>query len=457
MSFSQFALNDKLLAAMIELGYKRATPIQEQAIPAVLQGYDILAGAQTGTGKTAAFSLPLLEKLGEEHQEAPRALILTPTRELAAQIDENIQAFAKYLDLKSTVVYGGVGMGGQIERIKEGVDIIVATPGRLIDLCLQRELDLSKVETLILDEADRMLDMGFIHDIDKIIKRLPAKRQNLMFSATYSLAVRELAATLLHRPVAIEVAKENSAAEKVKQKAFGVSQMAKTEFLIDLIKKEDWFQVLVFTRTKPAADRVTDELKKAGIPAAAIHGDKSQNVRTRALKAFKEGKTQALVATDVAARGIDIDQLEAVVNYELPNVAEDYVHRIGRTGRAGHDGLAVSLVSFGESRYLAAIEKLLKKKIRLDIQPSYNDRPPKSDDDKETKSGKTAGFLGKSSKSTKKTTFVDKGNSSQKNGEGIKPSSDRRNSKGGKPKSKTSVKAKQSAKKAKAKRKSRRK
>ena len=457
MSFSQFALNDKILAAVMELGYKRATPIQEQAIPAVLQGYDILAGAQTGTGKTAAFSLPLLEKLGEEHYTKPRALILTPTRELAAQIDENIQAYAKYLDIKSTVVYGGVGIGAQATRIQEGVDIIVATPGRLIDLCIEKDIDLSNVETLILDEADRMLDMGFIHDINKIILRLPRQRQNLMFSATYSIAVKELAAELLHRPVAIEVARENSAAESVKQKAYGVSQIAKTDFLIDLIKKEDWFQVLVFTRTKPAADRVTDELKKAGIPAAAIHGDKSQNVRTRALKAFKEGKTQALVATDVAARGIDIDKLEAVVNYELPNVAEDYVHRIGRTGRAGEDGLAISLVSFGESRYLAAIEKLLKKKIRLDIQPSYNERPPKSDDEKDGKSGKSAGFLDKKkSKSPKQSGFVDKNSSSQKNGEGVKNSRDDRRS--SKPSNKgKSVKAKQSAKKAKAKRKSRKK
>ena len=451
MSFKQFTLDTKILDAVKDLGYEQPTPIQEQAIPAILKGSDVLAGAQTGTGKTAAFVLPLLQKLGEEAKQLPRALILTPTRELAAQIDENIKSFAKNLELKSTVVYGGVGMGAQIQRIQDGVDIIVATPGRLIDL--------SEVKTLILDEADRMLDMGFIHDINKITHRMPKQRQNLMFSATYSVAVRDLAATLLDRPVGIDVSKQNSAAEKVNQNFFGVSQTAKSQFLVDLIKQEDWYQVLIFTRSKPAADRVATELQKAGIPAAAIHGDKTQNVRSRALKAFKKGETQALVATDVAARGIDIDKLEAVVNYELPNVAEDYIHRIGRTGRAGCGGIAVSLVSFSETRYLTAIEKILKTKVNLDIQPSYSERKPKGETEKKS----NLFFTDKrdSSQPAKTITFQDEKSPSLKNGEGIMSSGDeKRSSKPrgkGKGKSPSSMRAKQSSKKASAKRKSRRK
>ena len=380
MSFSNLGLNEEILKAIEDKGYKTPSPIQEKAIPVILEGVDVLAGAQTGTGKTAAFTLPLIQNLGGEHKKLPRALILTPTRELAAQIAENVEEYAKYTDLTSVVIFGGVGLKHQIDKLATGVDIIIATPGRFMDLCKQGHVTLTRIETLILDEADRMLDMGFVHDIKKIVARLPRQRQNLMFSATYSREIRSLSDTFLKNPISIEVAKENATAEKVAQEAYGVSKMGKSDFVTKLIKKEDWFQVLIFTRTKHGANNLADYLSKEGIPSAAIHGNKSQNARTRALAAFKAGKTQALVATDIAARGIDIDQLPVVINYELPNVAEDYVHRIGRTGRAGCDGLAISLVCPEEKSFFAGIERITKQKIAIEVQAGYNDRPDKNAD-----------------------------------------------------------------------------
>lgn len=383
MKFSDLALSEEILAAVEKQGYETPSPIQEKAIPVILQGRDVLAGAQTGTGKTAAFTLPLLQNLGHKHKAIPRALVLAPTRELAAQVGENVAKYSENLPLKSTVIFGGVGIHPQIKAIAAGVDIIIATPGRLMDLHNQKKVDLSKIETFILDEADRMLDMGFIHDIRKIIKLLPKERQNLMFSATYSREIKALANGLLHKAEKVEVAKENATADTVTQKAYGLSQSKKSKFLANLIKEENWFQVLIFTRTKHGANRLSGQLEKSGIKSAAIHGNKSQNARTRALADFKKSKIQALVATDIAARGIDIDQLPHVVNFELPNVPEDYVHRIGRTGRAGAEGLAVSLVSPDEMSYLKGIEKLLKSKIELEIQESFKDRREKREQKKE--------------------------------------------------------------------------
>ncbi|QOY54698.1 DEAD/DEAH box helicase [Candidatus Sulfurimonas marisnigri] len=367
MSFTTLGLSAPLLKAIKEQGYTEPTPIQKQAIPVILERKDILAGAQTGTGKTAGFTLPLLELLirakPTKAKHTVRALILTPTRELAAQVGESVELYGKHLPFKSTVIFGGVKINPQITKLRKGVDIIIATPGRLLDHMSQRTVDLRHIEFLILDEADRMLDMGFINDIRKILEVLPKQKQTLLFSATYSDEIKKLSDRLLNSPALIEVARRNTASETVKQAVYHVDQVRKRELLTHLINEGKWKQVLVFTRTKHGANRLTGQLEKDGITAVAIHGNKSQNARTKALADFKKGEVRVLVATDIAARGIDIDQLPHVVNYELPNVSEDYVHRIGRTGRAGNEGEAISLVCVDEHEYLENIEKLIKKDI----------------------------------------------------------------------------------------------
>jgi ATP-dependent RNA helicase RhlE len=381
MSFESLGLLDTLLRAIKEAGYTDPTPIQAQAIPAVLAGGDLLAGAQTGTGKTAGFTLPLLHQLASDPGAKPgarpviRALILTPTRELAAQVEESVRTYGKYLPLRSMVMFGGVGMNPQIDALRRGVDILVATPGRLLDHHQQGTLDLSHVKFFVLDEADRMLDMGFIHDIRRVLSILPAKKQSLLFSATFSDEIKALAEKLLHQPKSIEVARRNATADTIAQKVHPVDRDQKKELLTHLIKQNDWHQVLVFTRMKHGANRLVEYLQKQDISAMAIHGNKSQSARTRALADFKSGDLQVLVATDIAARGIDIDQLPHVVNYELPNVPEDYVHRIGRTGRAGADGEAVSLVCVDENGFLADIEKLIKRSIPQEMVPGFEPDP----------------------------------------------------------------------------------
>ena len=366
--FNQLGLAAPILRAIEDAGYTTPTPIQAKAIPQVLNGGDLLAGAQTGTGKTAGFTLPILHILQQAPSRAlakgkPRCLMLTPTRELAAQIEESVQTYGKYLPLKSMVVFGGVSINPQINRLNRGIDILVATPGRLLDLANQKAVDLSGVEILVLDEADRMLDMGFIHDIKKVLALLPKTRQNLLFSATFSDDIKRLADGLLNNPAFVEVARRNTASEMVAQTVHMVKQAHKSALVSHLIKQHQWEQVLIFTRTKHGANRLAEKLIKDGIMAAAIHGNKSQGARTKALDDFKSGQVTALVATDIAARGLDIDQLPQVVNFELPNVPEDYVHRIGRTGRAGSAGAAISLVDFEESKYLKDIEKLIKREI----------------------------------------------------------------------------------------------
>jgi ATP-dependent RNA helicase RhlE len=378
MSFNELGLSAVLLRAVGEQGYEMPTPVQAQAIPAILEGGDIMAAAQTGTGKTAGFTLPLLQRLNESQRppvRAPRALVLVPTRELAAQVQDSVRTYGKYLSLKSTVIFGGVGMNPQIQTLRRGVDIVVATPGRLLDHCRQRTVDLSHIEVLVLDEADRMLDMGFIHDIRKVLQLLPQQRQNLLFSATFSDDIRKLADRLLNAPKSIEVARRNTAAESVNQTIHPVSRGAKRALLSTLIRDNEWGQVLVFTRTKHGADRLAKQLETDGIACQAIHGNKSQSQRTRALGMFKQNRVRVLVATDIAARGLDIDQLPHVVNFELPNVAEDYVHRIGRTGRAGHGGEAVSLVCVDELKLLKGIERLLGRSIDRIIVPGFEPDP----------------------------------------------------------------------------------
>ena len=367
MSFSNLGLCTELLRAIKEEGYTTPTPIQTKAIPVILSKKDVLAAAQTGTGKTAGFTLPLLELLNKNYSKdkksVVKALILTPTRELATQVAQSVEVYGKYLPFKSAVIFGGVGINPQKAILKKGVDIITATPGRLLDLVSQDCLDLSKVEFLVLDEADRMLDMGFIHDIKKILSILPKHRQNLLFSATFSPEIKKLADGLLKTPVLIEASKANSTSHKVEQTVHHVDKERKKELLIHLLNKNSWKQVLVFTRTKHGANKLSEALIKDKITSAAIHGNKSQGARTKALDDFKAGTVRVLVATDIAARGIDIDQLPHVINFELPNVPEDYVHRIGRTGRAGNSGDAISLVCIDEHDYLLAIEKLIKQKI----------------------------------------------------------------------------------------------
>ncbi len=378
MTFDSLGLAPALLKAVAAEGYTPPTPVQAQAIPHVLAGTDLLAGAQTGTGKTAAFTLPLLHKLSfgrsvpnKFGNPGVRALILTPTRELAAQVEESIKTYGKFLQLKSAVIFGGVGMNPQIAQLRKGVDILVATPGRLLDLAGQGVLDLQTVQMLVLDEADRMLDMGFIHDIRKILVLLPKQRQTLLFSATFSGEIRELAQSFLHNPQSIQVTPPNTTVQRITQSWSLVSRDKKKEALAHIILKNNWNQVLAFTRTKFGANEVAAYLEKQGISAMALHGNKSQSARTQALAEFKSGKLRALVATDIAARGIDIEELPHVVNYEVPNVSEDYVHRIGRTGRAGKDGFAVSLVCLDEEGFLQDIEKFTKQRIPREDMPEF--------------------------------------------------------------------------------------
>lgn len=379
MSFKSFGLMAELVRAVSEKGYDEPTPVQQQAIPMILEGGDLLAGAQTGTGKTAGFVLPLLQNLMKRGKgggkRAVRALILAPTRELAAQVEESVRAYGKYLPLRSTVVFGGVSINMQIGKLRAGVDVLVATPGRLLDLIGQKAVDLSSVEILVLDEADRMLDMGFIHDIRKILGLLPKARQNLLFSATFSQEIRRLADGLLTSPKMIQIARQNTTAEGVSQIIHPVDSKRKKELLSFLINSQNWKQVLVFTRTKHGANRLSMQLEASGITSAAIHGNKSQGARTKALADFKRGEVRVLVATDIAARGLDIDQLPCVVNFDLPNVPEDYVHRIGRTGRAGNEGKAVSLVCVDEHKLLHDIERMLKTEIAKTIIPGYEPDP----------------------------------------------------------------------------------
>ncbi|HEY9190323.1 MAG TPA: DEAD/DEAH box helicase [Sulfurovum sp.] len=379
MSFTNLGLSEPLLKAIKEQGYDTPTPIQQKAIPVVIEGKDVLAAAQTGTGKTAGFTLPLLERLSRTkpkmQKKQIRALVLTPTRELAAQVAESVKTYGKNLPYSSTVIFGGVGINPQLAAIRKGVDIVIATPGRLLDIAGQKGIDFSALECLILDEADRMLDMGFIHDIKKLMKLMPQKRQTLLFSATFSPEIKALAEGLLNDPVLVEVARQNETADQITQVVHFVDKKRKRELLSQLIKAKKWKQVLVFTRTKHGANKLTKELEESGISAAAIHGNKSQGARTKALAAFKANEIRVLVATDIAARGIDIDQLPHVVNYELPNVPEDYVHRIGRTGRAGQSGEAVSLVCIDEHELLKNIEKFIKFKIpKVDI-PAFRPDP----------------------------------------------------------------------------------
>ncbi len=383
MSFSNLGLTDEIVRAVTEHGYTTPTPIQAQAIPAVLAGGDLLAGAQTGTGKTAGFTLPILQRLSTAAaapktttaQRPIRALILTPTRELAAQVEESVRTYGKYLKLTSAVIFGGVGINPQFKLLKHGVDILVATPGRLLDHMQQGTVNLNSIEILVLDEADRMLDMGFIRDIRKILAALPKRRQNLLFSATFSDEIKTLADGLLNAPAMIEVARRNSTVEIISQKIHPVDRDRKHPMLAHLIKTHQWTQVLVFTRTKHGANKLVEHLEKDGIRGMAIHGNKSQSARTKALSEFKDGNLQVLVATDIAARGIDIDQLPHVVNYDLPNVPEDYVHRIGRTGRAGATGEAISLVCVDEHDMLRDIEKLIKRSLPKEIIPGFEPDP----------------------------------------------------------------------------------
>ena len=379
MSFNDLGLMAQLVRAVGDQGYSSTTPVQAQSIPAILGGSDVMAAASTGTGKTAGFTLPLLQRLMEQppagNGRPVRALILAPTRELAAQVQESVNTYGRHLPLKSTAIFGGVGMRPQIQTLRRGVDILVATPGRLLDHMRQRTVDLSQVEILVLDEADRMLDMGFLPDIKKLIAAVSSTRQTLMFSATFSGEIRKLAAGMLRDPVQIQVAAENSATESVVQTIHPVGRSNKRALLSTLIRDGDWKQVLVFTRTKHGADRLAGQLEQDGVTAVAIHGNKSQGARTRALGGFKRGRVRVLVATDIAARGLDIEQLPHVVNYELPNTAEDYVHRIGRTGRAGHGGKALSLVCADERKQLRDIERLLRREINREVIPGFEPDP----------------------------------------------------------------------------------
>ena len=378
MSFKSLGLSDALLKAISKKGYTTPSPIQAKAIPPILEGKDVLASAQTGTGKTAGFTLPLLQILSQKEtlrHRPVRALVLTPTRELAAQVFANVKEYSEFMDLRSAVIFGGVNQRPQVAKLRQGVDILVATPGRLLDLQNQGFLSLSKIDVLVLDEADRMLDMGFLRDIERIMKLMPSRRQNLMFSATFSKDIKKLANGILHHPVQVEATPENSTVDAISQKVYRVAKAKKTGLIIKLISDGDWSQVLVFTRTKHGANRLCKKMISSGITAAAIHGNKSQGARTKALAGFKSGKVSVLVATDIAARGLDIPLLPHVINFELPNISEDYVHRIGRTGRAGASGEAISLVSADETSYLKSIEKLVGEKIPVEIVEGFEPDP----------------------------------------------------------------------------------
>ncbi|MCK8480188.1 DEAD/DEAH box helicase [Psychroserpens algicola] len=378
MSFQSLGLSEPLLKAISKKGYETPSPIQEKAIPPVLEGRDVLASAQTGTGKTAGFTLPLLHYLSENPKEKfrpIRALILTPTRELAAQVYESVRDYSEFLNIKSAVIFGGVNQKPQVATLRRGVDVLVATPGRLLDLQNQNLLSIKRVEVFVLDEADRMLDMGFLRDIERVMKLMPDKRQNLMFSATFSKDIRKLANSILNNPVQVEATPENTTVEAISQRVYRVAKTKKTGLIIKLISEGNWKQVLVFTRTKHGANRLTKKMTAAGISAAAIHGNKSQGARTKALAGFKNGSVRVMVATDIAARGLDIPLLPHVVNFELPNISEDYVHRIGRTGRAGANGQALSLVSADETSYLKNIEKLIGERIEVEIMEGFEPDP----------------------------------------------------------------------------------
>ena len=378
MSFKSLGLSDALLKAISKKGYTTPSPIQTKAIPPILEGKDVLASAQTGTGKTAGFTLPLLQILSQKEtlrHRPVRALVLTPTRELAAQVFANVQEYSEFLDLRSAVIFGGVNQKPQVAQLRQGVDILVATPGRLLDLQNQGVLSLAKINILVLDEADRMLDMGFLRDIERIMKLMPSRRQNLMFSATFSKDIKKLANGILNRPVQVEATPENTTVDAISQKVYRVAKAKKTGLIIKLISDGDWNQVLVFTRTKHGANRLCKKMISSGITAAAIHGNKSQGARTKALAGFKSGSVSVLVATDIAARGLDIPLLPHVINFELPNISEDYVHRIGRTGRAGASGEAISLVSADETSYLKSIEKLVDEKIPVEIVEGFEPDP----------------------------------------------------------------------------------
>jgi ATP-dependent RNA helicase RhlE len=378
MSFQSLGLSDALLKAISKKGYETPSPIQEKAIPPVLAGRDVLASAQTGTGKTAGFTLPLLHYLSENPKDKfrpIRALILTPTRELAAQVHESVKDYSEFLNISSMVIFGGVNQKPQVNRLRQGVDVLIATPGRLLDLHNQNLLSIKRVEVFVLDEADRMLDMGFLRDIERVMKLMPEKRQNLMFSATFSKDIRKLANGILNNPVQVEATPENTTVEAISQKVYRVAKGKKTDLIIKLISDGNWKQVLVFTRTKHGANKLCKKMVSSGITAAAIHGNKSQGARTKALAGFKNGSVKVLVATDIAARGLDIPLLPHVVNFELPNISEDYVHRIGRTGRAGANGQAISLVSADETTFLRDIEKLIGQDIEVEILEGFEPDP----------------------------------------------------------------------------------
>ena len=413
MSFKSLGLDNALLKAVAKQGYETPSPIQEKAIPFILEGKDVLASAQTGTGKTAGFTLPMLQRLeANRHPKYRpiRALVLTPTRELAAQVHDNVREYSTFINMKSTVIFGGVKAKAQIATIRQGVDVLVATPGRLLDLESQGALSLKRVEILVLDEADRMLDMGFLRDIKKIMSLMPSKRQNLLFSATFSKEIKELAGGILRNPVLVEATPENSTAEKVSQKVYRVDKGKKTELVTKLISDGNWKQVLIFTRTKHGANKLTKKLLASNVSAAAIHGNKSQGARTKALAGFKSNDIRVLVATDIAARGLDIPLLPHVINYELPNVPEDYVHRIGRTGRAGAEGEALSLVCIEEMEYVRQIEKLLKQKLAITViegfEPKNNDEPGKPNSRKPQR---------KNHSPKKKSTHSSRGNGTKNN------------------------------------------
>ncbi|NAW35073.1 DEAD/DEAH box helicase [Halomonas alimentaria] len=433
MTFSDLGLRAELLSAVEAQGYTTPTPIQLKAIPAVLKGGDLLASAQTGTGKTAGFTLPMLQRLADGPRPGKRqvrALVLTPTRELAAQVGESVADYGRHLTLKSHVIFGGVGQQPQVDAIRPGLDVLVATPGRLLDLQQQKHVDLSKVEILVLDEADRMLDMGFIHDIKKILRVLPEKRQNLLFSATFSNEIQALANKLLDDPEMIEVARRNTTAELVDQAIYRVDREKKRELLAHLITEHDWHQVLVFTRTKHGANRLAEQLSKQEIPAMAIHGNKSQSARTKALAAFKTGDLQVLVATDIAARGLDIEELPHVVNFELPNVAEDYVHRIGRTGRAGSEGQAVSLVCVDEHGLLKGIERLIKRDLEKRIEPGFEPDPNAKPEPIENGRNRRGGGGGRGGNGQKRGDAGQNRGQGQRRG-GEQPTATRRRRRGG--------------------------
>ncbi|MGQ0749395.1 MAG: DEAD/DEAH box helicase [Betaproteobacteria bacterium] len=377
-SFAELGLAAEITRAVAEAGYTQPTPVQQAAIPVILEGRDVMAGAQTGTGKTAGFTLPLLQRLAAKGsgsyspaRHPIRALVLTPTRELAAQVEESVRTYGRHLPLRTALVYGGVGMKPQVNALRRGVDILVATPGRLLDHVQQRTVDLSRVEIFVLDEADRMLDMGFIHDIRRIMERLPERRQNLLFSATFPREIRRLADSLLRNPRMVEITRRSVAAELVTQRVHHVAASRKRELLAHIVSSGNWRQVLIFTRTKHGANRLAEQLARGGISATAIHGNKSQPQRSRALSEFKSGSVRALVATDIAARGLDIEALPHVVNFDMPHVPEDYVHRIGRTGRAGTAGVAISLVAPEDRPLLAAVERLLAQRLELKVVPGF--------------------------------------------------------------------------------------